>query len=188
MNKKYNKLWGEALPYLKKGKRKNFVLHTKEVIKAMELIIKYEGGDESILIPAAILHDVGWSKVPIKLQKSKEKNDKIKALKLHIEYAPPIIQKILKRLKYSGKQVNKISNIVEAHKFKKPKQINKQLLIDADTLAESFYKPFYDDVRAYKSSPRKNYQYKIKNIFYTKTATKIFNKEMEQRQKEIKTL
>ena len=37
INKKYNEIWKLAKPYLEKGKMKNFVLHTKGVVKAMEL-------------------------------------------------------------------------------------------------------------------------------------------------------
>ena len=64
------------MPYLKSGVRKDFVLHTKGVIKAVEMIVKMGGkGDERLLVPAAILHDVGWSNISRKLQKSKNKKD-----------------------------------------------------------------------------------------------------------------
>jgi len=67
--KKFKKIWRLAIPFLKKGKRKNFILHTKGVIKGMKLLLKYEKGNEDILIPANILHDVGCQ-IPLKMQKS----------------------------------------------------------------------------------------------------------------------
>jgi hypothetical protein len=42
MKKIFEKIWKLALPYLKKGRRKNFVIHTQGVIKAMELLLKKE--------------------------------------------------------------------------------------------------------------------------------------------------
>ena len=59
MKKIFEKIWKLALPYLKKGRRKNFVIHTQGVIKAMELLLKKEKEDKDTLIPAAILHDTG---------------------------------------------------------------------------------------------------------------------------------
>ena len=72
MKEKYNNIWELAKPYLEKGVKKDFILHTTCVVKAMELLLEHEKGDESLLIPAAILHDVGWSKVPQDLQKSSD--------------------------------------------------------------------------------------------------------------------
>ena len=73
------------MPYLKSGHKKDFVLHTEGVVKAVEMIIRLGGkGEKSLLIPAAILHDVGCSKVSEKLQTSNNKRDIIKALKQHI--------------------------------------------------------------------------------------------------------
>ena len=94
----FQQIWELAKPYLKKGVVKDFVVHTEGVIKAMELILKQEEGDERILIPAAILHDVGWCNVPPRLQKSNDREDKVKAMSLHLEYAKPVIKTVLKRV------------------------------------------------------------------------------------------
>ncbi len=80
----FKKIWKLAIPYLKKGKRKDFLLHTAGVIKAMELLLRQEKGDPNILIPAVILHDTGWSKVPRDLQRSNNKSKVEKVMKLHL--------------------------------------------------------------------------------------------------------
>lgn len=183
--KEFALIWKLAEPHLKSGKRKNFVLHTKQVLKAMEMLLKNEPGDSRILIPAAILHDTGWSKVPVKLQKSQNKKDKIKALKLHIKYAIRIIWEILSKLKYSERDIKAVEDIVIAHKFQKPERQDKRMLIDADTLSDAFREQFYNDVKSYGNSPKENYKYRIQNKFYTKTARAIFKREMAQRKKEI---
>ncbi len=186
-NKKYNKIWKLAKPYLEKGKMKNFVLHTKGVVKAMELLLQKENGDIDILIPAAILHDVGWAKVPATLQKSNNKKKQIQAQKLHIKYAPKIVKKILSKTKYNEKQIKTIIEIIVAHKFKNPIKLDKRLLIDADNLSDVFKKQFYSDVESYNVTPEQNYNFrKNDNSFYTKTAKIIFDKELKKRKQEFK--
>ncbi|MFH0956025.1 MAG: HD domain-containing protein [Candidatus Falkowbacteria bacterium] len=182
MKAKYQKIWKLALPYLKSGYRKNFVLHTEGVVKATEIIINLSGkGDESLLIPAAILHDTGWFKVLKDLQMSNDKKDKIKALKLHIKYAPEVIRKILEKVKYENKKINKIVEIVKSHKFKNPKDINKRILIDADALVDVFKKQFESDMKSYNTSRKDSYDFRKKNKFYTKIAKQIFIKELNKR-------
>lgn len=185
MKKPFKKIWELAVPFLLQGKRKDFLLHTKGVIKGMELLLEHERGDENILIPAAIVHDVGWSRVPLSLQKSNEETKKIKALKLHLKYAPPIINEILIKCRYKKSQIKKIISLVLVHKFKKPKTINEKLLIDADTLSDAFKEQFYSDAKEYKKTPEKLYEFRKNNQFYTKTARIIFNKELEKRRKEF---
>lgn len=183
MNKKYKKIWRLALPYLKSGVRKDFVLHTRGVVKAVEMIMKLGGkGDESLLMPAAILHDTGWSMVPKFLQLSQDKKDKITALRLHIDLAPKIISKILGQAGYEKEKIKKIIEIVEAHKFQNPQEINKRILIDADAVSDCFKEQFESDMKFYRASRKSLYDFRKKNNkFYTKVAKEIFNREIRSR-------
>jgi len=99
--------------------------------------------------------------------------------------APPIIKRILRRLKLDESDIKKIINIVIAHKSKNPKSRDKKLLIDADNLSDSLKKQFYSDVRAYKTNPQKMYEVRMGNRFFTQTARKVFIAEMEKRKKEF---
>jgi HD superfamily phosphodiesterase len=181
----YKKIWFYALPLLKKGKRKDFVSHTKEVVKAIEIICKQEKGNKGLLIPAAILHDIGWSKVSIELQMSQKTKEKLEAMKQHIKYAPELITEILSKLNYDKKTIKQIINIVSSHKFSNPRNINKRILIDADNLSDVFKKQFLSDIEKYKTTKNDLYKFRKRtNKFYTRTAQKIFNKEIEKRIKE----
>ena len=183
MDKKYNKIWRLCIPYVKAGREKDFI-HVKGVIKAMEIIIKSGIGDESLLMPAAILHDAGWSMVSKKLQLSKKKNDRVKALKLHIENSAKIAKRILLKVGCEPKKINKIISIIKAHKFHNPKEINKRILIDADALSDSFREQFQGDLKYYKANRLFWYNFRKKdNKFYTKIAEKVFNEEIEKRLK-----
>jgi len=180
MNKKYQKIWKLALPYIRAGREKDFT-HVKGVVKAMEIIIKSGLGDESLLIPAAILHDTGWCRVSKKLQKSQDKKDRIKALRLHLKYSAIIAAKILRELGYEPREIKKIAEIIKAHKFADPKEINKRILIDADCLSDCFKEQFECDMKSYKLSKEKLYNFRKDNKFYTKVAEEIFNREIEKR-------
>ncbi len=182
MINKYKRIWQLALPYLNSGLKKDFAIHTQGVIRATQLILKKEDADADLQILSAILHDVGWSKVPKQLQLSDNEDDKIKALKLHLEYARPIIVKILKQEGYKKDKINKIIEIILSHKFKNPKDRNKRILIDADNLSDAFKRQFASDAKYYKVSLSELYEFRKKqNKFYTKTAKDIFIKEINKR-------
>lgn len=184
MDKKFKEIWLLAKPYLKKGKRRDFVLHTKAVIRVMELILQNEQGDPDILIPAAMLHDVGWARVPKKLQKSKKDEEKHEALVQHLKMAPPIINNILKEVDYQQEPINQIIDIVLAHKFQDPTELDKKLLIDADGVTDAFPEQFKSDLKSYSVTPQQLFNFCRKNEFYTKTARDIFGQALEERKRE----
>ena len=179
------RIWALALPHLRKGVRKDFVLHTKAVSRALKLLLRREKGDEDILIPAAILHDVGWSTVPVYLQKAKDEKRVKEAMHRHLEDSVPIIKDILAAVSFDKKRTNKVIEIVLAHKFRSPRNIDKRLLIDADTLSDVFKEPFYTDAKQYNVDPDDFYQIRKKNTFYTQTARDIFRRELKKRAREI---
>ena len=183
---KYQNIWKIAVKYLGMGIKKDYVLHTEGVVMAMKQILQKEKGNPDILIPAAMLHDVGWSRVPKSYQRSNKKNEKLKAMHFHIEYAPEIINKILQSLDYDHAEIEEIVDIVKSHKFCTPKKLNKKLLIDADQLSDAYKKQFNSDIKAYNTTAEKLHNFRIRdNNFYTKTAENIFIKLMKKRKKEI---
>ena len=168
---------------------KNFIIHTQGVIKAMEMILKKEKADKDILIPSAILHDVGWAKVPSDFQKQflwRNKSKLKKAMELHLEYSQPIIREILEYLNYKQQDISRIADIVKDHKYKNPRNKDKRLLIDADNLSDVFKEQFWSDVREYGVEPKEQYEFRKLNNFYTKTAQNIFEKELKKRKRELK--
>ncbi len=186
MEETFEKIWELCVPYLKKSVAKDHVLHTEGVVEAMKLIIRGEGGDRNIMIPAAMLHDIGWSDVPKDIAASGDKEDRKKSLELHIKYAPRLIRKVLGEAGYPEKDIERIVSIVVSHLSDDPDDKEKKMLIDADALSDSFKKQFYSDAECYGVTPENNYKFRKKNnIFYTETARRIFEKEMAERGKEI---
>jgi len=74
-----------------------------------------------------------------------------------------------------------------AHKYADPEENDKRLLIDADALSDTYKESFYSDVTSYDSTPRKNFEFRSRNTFYTKTAKRIFEKHLDARLCEIET-
>lgn len=181
----YEKIWELATPYLKQGVMKDFVLHTQNVVNSMELLIEGEGGDRDILIPAAILHDVGFSKVSKELQTNGDLEKKREAQRQHLEFAKDIIQEILLSAGYNQADIDKVIDIVKVHKFHETDVLSEQMLIDADNLSDTFKDQFESDVKAYGTTPEKCYEYRTRNTYYTKTAKEIAEKQMTELQKTL---
>lgn len=187
MDPKYLPIWQQVEPLLKTAKLKNFVLHSLNVARAMEEIIAGEGGDPDLLVPAALLHDIGWTEVPLELQLAEDSESKHQALVEHIKQAPPLIRKILSSLNYPSDRIERIVDIVAAHKFQDPQEDNdKQIIIDADALSDTYKESFYSDMESYHSTPEKLYEFRKFNTFYTPTAQKIFQTQLAARLAEIK--
>lgn len=184
MKNKFEKIWELAIPYLELGMMKDFVIHTEGVVRAMEILIDGEGGDENILIPAAILHDVGFSKVSEDLQTNADLEKKREAQRQHLILAGDIVQEILEEVDYTQNDIDRIKDIVAAHKFQDPAEFEKRMLIDADNLSDTFPEQFLSDTKSYKITPAEVYEYRTRNTYYSKTAKEVAAKNMANLHKE----
>ena len=63
--RKYMRLWRLAGPFL--DTRMNEI-HTRISVGMAVALMETEGGDPKVIIPAVILHDVGWKQVPEDMQ------------------------------------------------------------------------------------------------------------------------
>lgn len=108
-------------------------------MKWIKKLIKLEGGNEKILIPAAYLHDIGYDELP--LGYNHRQCLKLKKKKDHGEIGAELAKKYLpeiNRIVYLIKNHNKHSNI---------KEMDRQLIMEADGFAQiDWYncRPSYD--------------------------------------------
>ncbi|MFH1244282.1 MAG: hypothetical protein V1487_01765 [bacterium] len=116
---------------------------------------------------------------------SDDETKKQEALEQHVAKAPAIIRKILLELGFNRDRIEKIVETVVAHKFVDPQEKEKQMLIDADTLADIYKEAFYSDAKSYNSTLLKLLEFRSKNRFYSQTAKDIFRKQLLARQAEI---
>ena len=101
--------------------------HAKKVLKYAEKLISKEQADPYVVIPAALLHDVGI--------KAAEEKYKSSAAKYQEELGPPIAGRILADVDYEDENIYEICAMIAHHHTPGPDDsTNFKVLYDADWL------------------------------------------------------
>jgi len=101
--------------------------HARKVTGYAERILKAEGGDYTVIIAAAVLHDIGIHEAERKYANPGGKYQEIEG--------PPIARQILTRLELEPGQVDEICDIIAHHHSPgKISTTNFKVLYDADWL------------------------------------------------------
>ena len=131
----YDKIYRKAAPYL--DTRRNDVHVSLSYDFARRLLAFYPKADEAIVLPAVVLHDVGWKMVPEEKQlgafgpKAKDK----KTQRIHETQGVKIAENILTRLEYDPEKTLEILSIIDGHDTRlEARSLNDQLVKDADKL------------------------------------------------------
>jgi HD superfamily phosphodiesterase len=131
----YDEIYQQAKPYL--DTRHNDVHTSLSYDFARRLLAHYPDADEEIVLPAILLHDVGWKMVPEKKQlnafgpRAKDKKTK----RIHEKEGVRIAGEILARLNYDENKKRVILNIIDGHDTRlEALSLNDQLVKDADKL------------------------------------------------------
>jgi len=194
MKEIFEKIWELALPYQDKRDDEG---HARSVTDFAFELLKTESADEDILIPAAILHDIGWSQLSEeerfyvfknKITKEVEMKTKSKVnvrVKHELEGAK-LAQKILEKVDYDKNRIKKIIKVIKQHDTGKniisPED---RLMRDADKLWSFSKLGFQADIRRFGLFPKECYEMAVKrvdmpNYFNTESAKKIARKELEK--------
>lgn len=141
--KKFEKIWEKALPLLKQG-RPGDDTHAAEVVK---LIVDFNGDlilDKDILIPVAIMHDIGHSAILPEHFKYITGPEKLTNGKLvHMLTGAKIAKDILDSIHYDSEKSKEIIEIISIHDADQLEKIelekfyntdNKKLFHDIDSL------------------------------------------------------
>jgi len=127
--------------------------HEEAVIGFAEILCKKYNANEDIIIPAVILHDIGYFgmdstilKLMMQNKLSKLKKEQIK--KEHMEKGAILAESILKRLNYNNLLIPIITNIIKRHDLdNKPRNIEEKIVRDADKLWRYSDCGFFLDVK-----------------------------------------
>jgi HD superfamily phosphodiesterase len=134
LNDIYERIWDLARPYL--DTRKNDV-HTEMSADLARQLLAQEGGDEDIVMPAIILHDTGWKKVPEDIQ-SKAFGPKATLPewnRVHEVEGARIAGDILRKVDYPEEKILEIQEIIKGHDSRKEAlSLNDSIVKDADKL------------------------------------------------------
>lgn len=131
----YDDIYKMAESYL--GTRHNDIHVSLSYEFARRLLACYPNADEKIVLPAIVLHDVGWKMVPEEKQLNAfgpGAKDK-KTQRFHETESVRIAEEILTHLNYDQKRTLEILSIIDGHDTRKQAlSLNDQLVKDADKL------------------------------------------------------
>jgi hypothetical protein len=131
----YDEIYRKAEPYL--DTRQNDVHVSLSYDFARRLLAHYPKADEEIVLPAIVLHDVGWKMVPEEKQLSAfgpKVKDK-KTQRMHETEGVRIAEEILTRLNFDKEKIPEILSIIDGHDTRQEAlSLNDQLVKDADKL------------------------------------------------------
>ena len=131
----YDEIYRKAEPYL--DTRRNDVHVSLSYDFARRLLAHHPKADEEIVLPAIVLHDVGWKMVAEEKQLSAfgpKVKDK-KTQRMHETEGVKIAEEILTFLNYDKEKILEILSIIDGHDTRpEALSLNDQLVKDADKL------------------------------------------------------
>lgn len=185
----FRRIFELALSFLKTRHNK---IHTFIVYQYALVLLEEEPGAPEIVIPASILHDVGWSSVPEEKQIEAFGPDvgKAELQRRHEVEGAAIAQRLLNGLGYDPQLVSKIVAIVEGHDTTPgATSIEDAITKDADKLWRFSEHGFHIDGQRFNVEPLPWIRFlfgKIDEWFLTKTGREIATYEAQKREKKIR--
>jgi HD superfamily phosphodiesterase len=181
-------IWSLAKPYLKT--RQNDI-HTEISVQMAYRLVQREGGDENIVIPAIILHDVGWIEVPESLQLKafgpRAVNPELN--RTHETEGVRIAGQILEAVQYGKMKTARILEIIEGHDSRSEAiSLNDMIVKDADKLWRYTKSGLDIDVARFGERFEEGLERlrgNIENWFFTQTARQIAEAEIRERTAEL---
>jgi hypothetical protein len=183
MDQIVNRLFELAKPYL--AVRQNQI-HTELCYGFARQLLEYEGGREEIVLPAIILHDVGWSAVPEELQvKAFHPVNADKQInRIHEVEGAKIARSILHQVGIVAQDCEEITRIIESHDSGlNPSTLEEKLVKDADKLWRFTPTGFAIDGKRFAIEPAKYWQMLEEfrqQWFFTDFARDLAGKELLQ--------
>ena len=187
MKSVHKEIWEIAKPYL--NTRQNDI-HTEISVQMAFQLLECEGGDEDIVIPAIILHDVGWIRVPedLQLKAFGPKAVDPKLNRKHEIEGVRIAEEILQKVHYYQNKTEQILEIIDGHDSRNESlSINDRIVKDADKLWRYTKSGVEIDVERFGETLEEGLDRLRGNIdkwFFTPTARKIAEKEVRRREAE----
>ena len=137
MKEVFEKIWELALPYQDK---RDDIGHAEISLRYARKLVTLENGNEDVVIPAIILHDVGWSQLPkerrllIFNREAREEDRREVQFEHQIEGVKLAI-KILRQVSYPPELTDEILEIISQHDTRKGFiSKNEGIVRDADKL------------------------------------------------------
>ena len=184
MKEIYQEIWYESLPFQDKREDDG---HARTVLHFAKLLLEKVDADSDIVIPAAILHDIGWSQMPKeKAMKFMDPELRLEVQQLHEQLGASLARKILLELNYPEKKIDEICEIIGGHDTREGfLDKNDGIVRDADKLWRFSKLGFWTDV---KRRPENGTEWaeKVKIIFLEKDEFFFSDEAREIAEQELK--
>jgi HD superfamily phosphodiesterase len=183
----FKQIYQLAQPYL--NTRHNDI-HTEMSMQLAYQLLSAEGGQESIVIPAIILHDVGWCTVPaaLHLKAFGPKATSPEINRTHEQEGVKIAEHVLTKVNYDKEKVGEILTIIDGHDSRKESlSLNDSIVKDADKLWRYTQIGFDIDNERFEETVAEGLNRLRKYLsrwFFTDTAYQIAKEELHQRERE----
>lgn len=182
----YRDLFQSALPFLN---TRNNLIHTYIVYQYACALLKKEPGDPEIVLPASILHDVGWSTIPATDQLKgfgPKISDKTLKRKHEVE-GVAIAKNVLKSVQYEASLTKRILDIIDGHDTNEVSKSPEDAIVkDSDKLWRYSEAGFRIDVERFEMEPHVYIEAlsdKIDIWFFTKEGRRIARHETDRRKR-----
>jgi len=187
MEETFEKIRKLAGPYLC---TRNNDIHTDIAVEFGFKLLEKEGGDKDIVIPAIILHDIGWKSVP-KESQSLAYGPKIKSPELnriHEVEGAKIAKGILEKLNFDQNKTKEILKIIDGHDSRKEAHsLNDSVVKDADKLYRYSKEGLRIDCGRFSITPKEALDLATRNLdrwLLTNSAKEIAREEIKNRLQE----
>ncbi len=179
-----------ALPHLQT--RHNEV-HTLASLGFALRLLEREPGDPDVVIPAIVLHDIGWSRVPEDLQLTafgpRVQNPELQ--KVHEREGARMAERILAEVGYPGEAAREIAHIVAGHDTRPGSRSPSESIVkDADKLFRFSREGFRIDCGRFGLEPAAHLAWleaRIKGWFLTATGRALARQEAAARRAELES-
>jgi HD superfamily phosphodiesterase len=184
----FRRIFELAVPFLQT--RLNLP-HTYIVYQYAKLLLETEGGSREIVIPACILHDVGWSTVPEdqQLRAFGPNIQDPEARRKHEVEGASIARQILYQAGYNGPLVDKIVEIIDGHDTTPDARSHEDAVTkDSDKLFRLSAYGYRLDCERFRVDPQEYWPYLLKrsrNWFLTPTGKELAAHESREREREF---
>lgn len=182
------RLFKMAAPYLTVRENQR---HTEICYDYALKLLEHLGGRREIVLPAVILHDVGWSAIPsnLHLRAFGPGDIDLELRRVHEVEGAKIARKILEKIPLKKEDCLEICRIIENHDSgDNPLSLEEKIVKDADKLSRYSQEIFAIDVIRFGLEPRKIWE-RLSNFleewFFTNYGKKLAIEALQKIEKNI---
>jgi HD superfamily phosphodiesterase len=184
----YERIFNAALPFLQTRQNE---IHTRTCLRFALRLLDEEDGDAGVVVPAVVLHDVGWSRVPEHLQLSAfgPNVSRPELRDVHEREGAAIAREILAEIGYCAETSERIALIVSRHDSRPDAESLEEAIVkDADKLWRYSREGIAVDSDRFGATPAEHLALVagfLEEWFLTRTGKRIARAEVAGRKEEL---